>query len=184
MATKIRLARHGRKKSPFYHIVVADNAAPRDGRYKERIGYYNPITDPATIELDFERALYWVQVGAQPTETVRQILSYKGVLMKEHLLRGVKKGAFDEEEADRRYEAWKQDKERKVEEKKKQIAEETEKETLKRLEAETKINEARKEALAKRNAKAAEAEAEKKAEAEAEAQAEAADDDKAGASEE
>lgn len=180
MATKIRLARHGRKKSPFYHIVVADSAAPRDGRYKERIGYYNPVTDPATIELDSERALYWVQVGAEPTETVRQILSYKGVLMKDHLLRGVKKGAFDEDEAERRFLAWMQDKVRKVEEKKKKIAEESEKETQKRFEAEAKINEARKEALAKRHAKAAEAEAAKKAEAEAEA----AQDDNAEASEE
>ena len=100
MATKIRLARHGRKGSPFYHVVVADSRAPRDGKYIERIGSYNPMTNPATIDLNFERALYWLQVGAQPTDTAKRILSYEGVLMKKHLLEGVKKGAFDMAAAD------------------------------------------------------------------------------------
>ena len=91
MATKIRLARHGRKGRPFYHVVIADSRAPRDGKYIERIGSYNPMTNPATIDLNFERALYWMNVGAQPTDTVRSILSYEGVLLKKHLLEGVKK---------------------------------------------------------------------------------------------
>ena len=95
MATKIRLARHGRKGRPFYHVVVADSRAPRDGRYIERIGSYNPMTNPATIDLNFDRALYWLMTGAQPTDTAKRILSYEGVLMKKHLLEGVKKGAFD-----------------------------------------------------------------------------------------
>ncbi len=91
MPVKIRLSRHGRKKNPYYHIVVADSRAPRDGRYIERIGSYNPLTNPATIELNFDRALDWLQKGAQPTDTCRAILSYKGVLYKNHLLIGVKK---------------------------------------------------------------------------------------------
>ena len=86
MATKIRLQRHGRKGYPFYHIVIADSRAPRDGKFIERIGSYNPNTNPATINLDFERALYWLQTGAQPTDTTRNILSAQGVLMKKHLL--------------------------------------------------------------------------------------------------
>ncbi|MDY3102660.1 MAG: 30S ribosomal protein S16, partial [Porphyromonas sp.] len=98
MATKIRLQRHGHKGHAFYKIVVADSRAPRDGRFIERIGSYNPNTNPATISLDFERALYWVNVGAQPTDTVRSILSKEGVLLMKHLQGGVKKGAFSEEE--------------------------------------------------------------------------------------
>ncbi|MBI4649198.1 MAG: 30S ribosomal protein S16 [Bacteroidia bacterium] len=93
MSVKIRLARHGAKKKPFYHIVVADSRSPRDGRYIERIGSYNPCTDPATIDLDFDKALWWMQKGAQPSDTCRSILSYEGVLVKKHLLDGVKKGA-------------------------------------------------------------------------------------------
>ena len=103
MPVKIRLARHGRKRHAFYHIVVADSRAPRDGRLIERIGSYNPNTNPATIELDFDKALNWLKNGAQPTDTCRAILSYKGVLMKKHLLEGVKKGAFDEAEAEKFY---------------------------------------------------------------------------------
>ena len=102
MAVKIRLARKGRKKLAYYHIVVADSRSPRDGRYIEKIGNYNPVTDPATIEIDFNKALDWLQKGAQPTDTCRAILSYKGIMLKKHLLEGVKKGAFDEAEADRR----------------------------------------------------------------------------------
>ncbi|MEN9444304.1 MAG: hypothetical protein RIS47_1194, partial [Bacteroidota bacterium] len=89
----MRLARHGKKNSPFYFIVVADSRAPRDGRFIERIGSYNPNTNPATIDLKFDRALYWLQTGAQPTDTVRNILSNEGVLLKNHLIKGVKKGA-------------------------------------------------------------------------------------------
>ena len=107
MATKIRLQRHGRKGYAFYPIVIADSRAPRDGKFIERIGSYNPNTDPATISLNFERALYWVNVGAIPTDTVRNILSREGVMLMKHLQGGVKKGAFTEEEAQRRFAAWK-----------------------------------------------------------------------------
>ena len=107
MATKIRLQRHGRKGYAYYPIVIADSRAPRDGRFIERIGSYNPNTNPATISLDFDRALYWVEVGAQPTDTVRSILSREGVMMMKHLRVGVKKGAFTEEEAQRKFEEWK-----------------------------------------------------------------------------
>ena len=110
MATKLRLQRRGRKNYPFYQIIVADSRAPRDGKYIERIGSYNPNTNPATITLDFEKALYWLQTGAQPTDTVKNILSREGVLMKKHLLGGVAKGAFDEAEAEKRFNAWKSNK--------------------------------------------------------------------------
>ncbi|MBD5370107.1 MAG: 30S ribosomal protein S16 [Bacteroides sp.] len=109
MATKIRLQRHGRKGYAYYPIVVADSRAPRDGRFIERIGSYNPNTNPATISLDFDRALYWVEVGAIPTDTVRSLLSKEGVMLMKHLRGGVKKGAFTEEEAQRRFDAWKAD---------------------------------------------------------------------------
>ncbi|MDE7080292.1 MAG: 30S ribosomal protein S16 [Muribaculaceae bacterium] len=109
MATKIRLQRHGRKGYAYYPIVVADSRAPRDGRFIERIGSYNPNTNPATISLDFDRALYWVEVGAEPTDTVRSILSKEGVMLMKHLRGGVKKGAFTEEEAQRRFDVWKAD---------------------------------------------------------------------------
>jgi small subunit ribosomal protein S16 len=107
MATKIRLQRHGRKSCAYYPIVVADSRAPRDGRFIERIGSYNPNTNPATISLDFDRALYWVETGAQPTDTVRSILSKEGVMLMKHLNGGVKKGAFSQEEAEKRFNAWK-----------------------------------------------------------------------------
>jgi ribosomal protein S16 len=112
MATKIRLQRRGRKGYPFYHIVIADSRAPRDGKFIEKVGSYNPNTNPATITLNFDRALYWLQVGAQPTDTTRNILSEQGVLLKKHLLGGVKKGAFDEATAEKKFEAWKADKEK------------------------------------------------------------------------
>ena len=108
MATKIRLQRHGRKGYAFYPIVIADSRAPRDGKFIERIGSYNPNTNPATISLNFERALHWIMVGAQPTDTVRRLLSNEGVMLMKHLLGGVKKGAFTQEEAERRFQAWKQ----------------------------------------------------------------------------
>ena len=110
MATRIRLQRHGHKNYAFYTIVVADAQAPRDGKFIERIGTYNPNTNPATVELKFDRALYWVNVGAQPTDTARSIMSHEGVYLMKHLLTGVKKGAFDEAEAQKRFEAWKKDK--------------------------------------------------------------------------
>ncbi|MCQ2323928.1 MAG: 30S ribosomal protein S16 [Paludibacteraceae bacterium] len=107
MATKIRLARHGHKDYAYYHIVVADSRSPRDGKIIERIGSYNPNTNPATIDLNFERALYWVNVGAQPTDTARHLLSVEGVLLMKHLNGGVAKGAFSQEEAQKRFDAWK-----------------------------------------------------------------------------
>lgn len=110
MSTKIRLSRHGHKDYAYYHIVVADSRAPRDGKYIERLGSYNPNTNPATVDVNFERALYWVQTGAQPTPTVHNLLSDEGVFLMKHLLGGVKKGVFDEQEAQRRFQAWKDEK--------------------------------------------------------------------------
>lgn len=106
MATKIRLQRFGKKGKPFYHLVVADSRAPRDGKFIERIGSYNPNTNPATIDLNFDKALSWVNKGAQPTDTCRAILSYKGVLYKKHLEGGVKKGALTQEQAEAKFAAW------------------------------------------------------------------------------
>lgn len=107
MATKIRLQRHGRKGYAFYSIVAADVRAPRDGKFIEKLGTYNPNTNPATVDLNFERALHWVEVGAQPTDTVRNILSEEGVMLMKHLKGGVRKGAFDEAAANAKFEAWK-----------------------------------------------------------------------------
>ncbi len=114
MPVRIRLQRKGRKKRPYYHIVIADSRAKRDGRYIERLGFYNPLTKPATIEIDRDKALDWLMKGAQPSETVNAILRYKGVLYKKHLLGGVAKGAFTAEEAEKRYQAWIESKEQKV----------------------------------------------------------------------
>jgi small subunit ribosomal protein S16 len=110
MATRIRLQRHGRKNYAFYAIVIANAQAPRDGRFIEKVGTYNPNTNPSTIDLNFDRALYWLLCGAQPTETVRKILSKEGVYLKKHLLGGVKKGAFDEATAEAKFNAWKTEK--------------------------------------------------------------------------
>jgi len=160
MAVRIRLARKGRKRTAYYHIVVADSRSPRDGRYIEMIGMYNPLTNPATIELDFDKALGWLQNGAIPTETCRAILSYKGVLIKKHLLEGVKKGAFDEAEATKRFETWMKQNEEKIEAKKSGLEKSQDDEVDKRLTEEKKINEARAARLAKRQAElAAKAEA-------------------------
>ena len=181
MATKIRLQRHGHKDYAFYPIVVADSRAPRDGRFIERIGSYNPNTNPATISLNFERALYWINVGAIPTDTVRNILSREGVMLMKHLQMGVKKGAFDQAEAERRFNAWKAEKDAKLEAVKNQDRENKKAVAKKALEEEAKKNEAKAEAVAKKKAEiaaakaAAEAEAAKAAQeaAAAEAQAEA-----------
>ena len=152
MATKIRLQRHGRKSYAFYSIVIADAKAPRDGRFIEKIGTYNPNTNPATVDLNFDRALKWVMTGAQPTDTVRNILSREGVYMKKHLLGGVAKGAFGEAEAETKFQAWKNNKQNglaalkaKDEEAKKEIAKA-------RLEAEKKVNEEKAKALAEKKA--------------------------------
>jgi small subunit ribosomal protein S16 len=178
MSVKIRLARKGRKKQAYYHVVVADSRSPRDGRFIEKIGVYNPLTDPATIDINFEKALGWLQNGAQPTDTCRAILKYKGVMMKKHLLEGVKKGAFDEAEADRRFNEWLKGKEEKIELKKSGLEKKGEELRKKKLEAEKEVKEARAAEIAKKAAAlAAEAEAAAKAaaaEAAGEATAEAA----------
>jgi len=114
MPTKIRLQRHGKKRYAYYHVVVADARAPRDGKFIEKLGTYNPNNNPATIDIDFERSLHWVKTGAQPTDTVRALLSYKGVMHKDHLDRGVLKGAFSQEDADKKFDAWMTEKETKV----------------------------------------------------------------------
>ena len=154
MAVKIRLARKGRKKKAFYHIVVADSRSPRDGRYIEKIGSYNPVTNPATIELDFDKALGWLQNGALPTDTCRAILSYKGVMLKKHLNEGVKKGAFDEAEATKRFEEWMKLNDAKIEAKKSGLEKSKDDELGSRLTEEKRINDARIAKIAKRKAEA------------------------------
>ena len=114
MATKIRLQRHGKKGKPFYYIVVADARAPRDGRFIERLGSYNPNTNPATIDINFDKTLDWVNKGAQPTDTCRAILSYKGILYKKHLEGGLKKGALTEEQVESKFQEWLDQKEGKI----------------------------------------------------------------------
>ena len=163
MATKIRLQRGGRKGYAFYSIVIADARAPRDGRFTEKIGTYNPNTNPATVDLNFERALYWVEVGAQPTDTVRNILSGEGVYLMKHLKGGVKKGAFDEATAQKKFDAWKADKQKGLD--KVRDAE------AKALDAEKKVNEEIAKKVADKKAAAAAAKAEEEAAKAAEAAA-------------
>ena len=153
MPTKIRLQRKGKKGQPFYHIVIADGRAPRDGKYIERIGSYNPITKPAEIELEFDRALHWLQVGAQPTDTVRTILSHKGIMYKNHLLKGIKKGALTQEQVDVKFDAWLKEKEDKISGEAKNIEIAEREDLKKRFEAEKKINEDRAKELAAKQAK-------------------------------
>ena len=166
MATVIRLQRHGRKHYPIYKIVVADSRAPRDGRFIEKLGTYNPNVNPAAVELQFERALYWVNVGAQPSDTVRSILSREGVMMMKHLQGGVKKGAFSEEEAKARFDKWLEGKKAGAEAVRTKVENSKVDAARKALEAEREKNKQRAEAL---EAKKAEAEAAKKAAEEAEA---------------
>lgn len=167
MPAKIRLQRHGKKGQPFYHIVIADGRSPRDGRFIEKIGTYNPLTEPAQINLKFDRALYWYSVGAVPTDTVRSLLSQKGVMLKYHLLQGVKKGAMTEEQAEVKFQNWMKEKEAKMEQVAKTKEEKARGEKKTRLEAEKKVNDARAEELAKK--RLAELEAKKAEEAAAEA---------------
>lgn len=143
MSVKIRLQRHGKKGKPFFHIVVADSRARRDGRFIEKLGTYNPITNPATIELNVDAAVKWLNNGAQPTDTARAILSYKGALYKKHLQGGVAKGAFNEAEAEKRFNAWLEAKEAKVQGKKDGLAKSKEEAKKAALEAEQKVNDAR-----------------------------------------
>ena len=155
MPAKIRLQRHGRKRYAYYHIVIADSRAPRDGRFIERIGSYNPNTNPATIDLDFDKALDWLLKGAQPTDTVKAMLSYKGILYKKHLLGGVAKGAFSEEEAEKRFNTWMADKEANIQSKKEKLSKNADTLKQERLDAEIKINKERAASIAKREAELA-----------------------------
>jgi small subunit ribosomal protein S16 len=166
MATKIRLQRGGRKGYAFYSIVIADARAPRDGRFTEKIGSYNPNTNPATVELNFERALYWMEVGAQPTDTVRNILSREGVLLMKHLRGGVKKGAFDEATAQKKFDAWKADKQKGFDKVREEEAKAKKAAAAKALDAEKKTNDAIAKKVAEKKAAAA-AEAAEAAAAEA-----------------
>jgi small subunit ribosomal protein S16 len=164
----MRLQRFGKKRKPFYHIVIADGRAPRDGKFIEKIGTYNPVHNPAIIELDFDKAVQWLNNGAQPTDTVRAILSYKGVLYKHHLLRGVAKGALSEAEAEAKFQKWLTEKEAKIEAKRKSLEEKSRNAKKEMLDAETKIKEAREAELAKKRAAEMEAAAPKEEEAPAE----------------
>jgi small subunit ribosomal protein S16 len=138
MPTRIRLQRKGKKGRPYYHVVVADSRAPRDGKYIERIGAYDPNQNPAFVEVNTDKALDWLQKGAQPSDTCRAILSYSGVVYKNHLMNGVKKGAFSMEEAERRFDIWKNEKTAKIEGKKSRLAEGADAATKARLDAERK----------------------------------------------
>lgn len=152
MATKIRLQRFGKKGKPFYHVVVADARAPRDGKFIERLGSYNPNTNPATIELNFEKAVTWVLNGAEPTDTARAILSYKGVLYKKHLEVGVRKGALTSEQADEKYAQWLENKAGKISGKTEGLASTKAEARKLALAAETKKNEDRAAVIAAKNA--------------------------------
>ena len=152
MPAKIRLQRRGKKNKPFYHIIIADGRAPRDGKFIEKIGTYNPITNPAEIVLDFDKAIYWLEVGAQPTDTVRAILSLRGVMYKKHLLGGVKKGAFTAEEAEVKFQAWMNEKTQKIQNKINDDILANKEDKKKKIDAEKAISEAREIELAKKRA--------------------------------
>ena len=168
MATKIRLQRHGKKGKPFYYIVVADARAPRDGRFIERIGSYNPNTNPATIDINFDKTLDWVNNGAQPTDTCRAILSYKGVLYKKHLQGGVKKGALTTEQADTKFAEWLDQKDGKITGKKSTLTSAKDEAKKLALIAEAKKKEDKAAAIAAKNAPVAEEVEEEVSEAPAE----------------
>ncbi len=164
MPVKLRLQRHGKKGKPYYQIVAADSRSKRDGKYIEKVGNYNPNTNPATINLNFERALYWLENGAQPTDTCRAILSYKGVLLKNHLNKGVKKGALTQEQADAKFEKWLQEKEAAIQAKRESLAKKSKEERSAMLKQEKEIRAKREEELKAASAElAAEAEAAREA---------------------
>ena len=165
MATKIRLQRGGRKGYAFYGIVIADVRAPRDGKFTEKIGTFNPNTNPATVDLNFERALYWVENGAQPTDTVRNILKSEGVYMMKHLRGGVKKGAIDEAAAQKKFDAWKENKLKGFEAISEKDAKAKKDAIAASLEAEKKVNEAIAKKVAEKKAAKAQEEAAATAEA-------------------
>ena len=170
MATKIRLQRGGRKGYAFYRIVIADARAPRDGKFTEKIGTYNPNTNPATVDLNFERALYWVEVGAQPTDTVRNILSNEGVYLMKHLRGGIKKGAFDEAAAQKKFDVWKEAKVKGFDAIRNEDIKAKKAAAAKAVEAEKKVNEAIAQKVAEKKAAAAAAKAEAEAAAAAPAE--------------
>ena len=143
MSVKIRLQRHGKKGKPFYWIVAADARAKRDGRFLEKLGTYNPNTNPATVNLDVDGAVKWLQNGAQPTDTAKTILSYKGAMLKNHLVGGVRKGALTEEQAEEKFQAWLEEKAGKVASKEENVARAKSEAKEKALEAEKAVNEAR-----------------------------------------
>ena len=143
MPVRIRLQRHGKKGKPFYWIVAADARSKRDGRYLEKLGIYNPNTNPATVDLDVDGAVKWLENGAQPSDTARTLLSYRGAMMKHHLNGGVKKGAFTQEEADKKFAAWLEEKQAKIQAKIDGLDKDKAEDLAKRLEAEKAINEKR-----------------------------------------
>ena len=151
MATRIRLQRHGKKGKAFFHLVAADSRAKRDGKFIEKLGTYNPNTNPATIDINFERTLNWVQVGAEMSDTARAILSYKGVLHKNHLLNGVKKGALTAEEVETKFAAWVAEKDAKVSGKKDNLAKNAAADKVARLKAEEEANAAKAAAIEAKN---------------------------------
>jgi small subunit ribosomal protein S16 len=162
MPVKIRLQRHGKKGKPFYWIVAADVRSTRDGKYLEKIGTYNPNTNPATIDLDVNGAVKWLQNGAQPTDTAKAILSFKGVMLKNHLAGGVRKGALTEEQAEAKFQAWLVEKASKIDAKKAGLAKAETDAIAKAFEAEVKVNEERKAAANEAVNAAIKAEADKK----------------------
>jgi small subunit ribosomal protein S16 len=151
MATKIRLQRHGKKGKPFFHLVAADSRAKRDGKFIEKLGTYNPTANPAIIDIDFENTLKWVQTGAEMTNTARAILSYKGVLYKNHLLNGVKKGALTAEQVEERFTKWVSDKESKIQNKKDGLAKNAAAEKIVKQKAEEEANAAKAAEIAAKN---------------------------------
>ncbi len=155
MPVRIRLARHGRKSRPYYYIVAADSRAPRDGKFIERIGAYNPMTNPATIDLDFDKALSWIQKGAQPSDTARAILKDQGVMFKNHLLKGVTKGAFTEEQAEEKFQAWLKENEDRAANAVKKLDDVANADKKARMDAEVKVREAMAADLAKKKAELA-----------------------------
>jgi small subunit ribosomal protein S16 len=158
MAVKIRLARHGKKGKPFFHIVVADGRSPRNGKFIEKLGTYNPIVNPAVIDLNVEKAVKWLQNGATPTDTCRAILSYKGALYMNHLNNGVKKGALTQEQANAKFEKWMNEKSGKIQSKKDKLASGANQEEQKRMAAERATRDAKAQAiLAKQSAATVEA---------------------------
>ena len=177
MSVKIRLQRHGRKGKPFFWVVAADARSKRDGRSLEKLGTYNPNTNPATIELDVDGCVKWLQNGAQPTDTAKAILSYKGGLLKNHLAGGVKKGALTVEQAEEKFQAWSEEKAAKVAEKEAKLAKEKDDAKAKILNAEKEINASRKAAVVEAENTAIKAKADAKAAAEAAAKAEEATED-------